>query len=420
MSVPVGSQQPRRRAAWRVIAALVTLTLAAFVGVSVAWPAVSAEPDISVEPISGLPGSTVVVNGSGWPRTDLCEMAWVADLPATQNCTFTDRGGLEGATLLVPLDALPGVRTIQVCMPDCEGPKNLATADFTVLAPRVPVPDLHGKGYPEAVVSLKTAGLRLAPGTTRPDDPTATVDTQDPVAGTEVDEGSPVSVSFVVPPIEDKVPVPNLVGLTRKQARAAMVPGDLVLAIDPAGDPKGKVQTQQPKAESLVDRGSLVSVRLLAVTDRLVAVPDVVGLKVRKARRLVEGLELILRVDETRKGTVGTQFPAPGTLVRKGTTVGVQLAAVIPPIDPDPDPDPGPSPWVLVAVAALAFLLGGVATTLGSRVRRRGPRWVHAKVAVRATDVEPSYDAFDDLPGHTVRLVHDPGESRTELIEVPR
>lgn len=341
----------------------------------------------------------------------------MTELPAVSGRCALDAGGLLTGSLRVPADALPGARKIVACSPTCEGANTQRTATITVLAVPVRVPRLRNQVYPEVVATLDAVGLLLDEGSPAPRDATATVVGQDPSAGTEVDRGSSVSVTFAVQSPAKTLTVPNLVGLNRKEALVAVAADALVLAVDPAGTPKGHVQRQGPKAGARVDRGATVTV-LLVPTDKVlvVAVPDVVGRTDRRARDAVERAGLILRVNEVRHGAVESQDPPAGTLVRKGSIVGVQLVAVV--VPPPPSPEPGQSRWWLVALGSVAFVIGAVASAVARRVRRRGPRWVGHHVGVQTYDVEPTYDAEGDPPEHTVQLVPDQGESRIEVMEV--
>ncbi|MGH2955395.1 MAG: Stk1 family PASTA domain-containing Ser/Thr kinase [Solirubrobacterales bacterium] len=150
---------------------------------------------------------------------------------------------------------------------------------------------------------------------------------QDPVAGTEIDEGSTVTLTVSSGP--RTVEVPDLSGQTEPQATEALeelglqvtpgfafsdtVPADRVIGTEPAAGTL--IQTGQP-VQLLISRGS-----------NKVEVPDVVGLDDEAALNALQSAELVgtpvSRESDEPAGEVLAQSPTAGQMVERGSTVTV-------------------------------------------------------------------------------------------------
>ncbi|MGN6300151.1 MAG: Stk1 family PASTA domain-containing Ser/Thr kinase, partial [Angustibacter sp.] len=124
-------------------------------------------------------------------------------------------GLLAAALLAVAVLVLPGVLG--------SGGSNTPTTQ------KVAVPDLSGKTVEEATAALKAKGLTLGDKTTRADDtvPQDQIIEQEPSSGAQVDQGTAVAVVVSTGP--ESVQVPDLVGKTQAQAKAALEQAGLQL-----------------------------------------------------------------------------------------------------------------------------------------------------------------------------------------------
>jgi beta-lactam-binding protein with PASTA domain len=180
----------------------------------------------------------------------------------------------------------------------------------------VPVPSVIGMALPEATKTL--AGADLVVGTTSG---TGVVTEQTPGPGVDVDPGSAVDLVLApIPPVT--VEVPSVVGLTEDEAEAVLVDAGLALG-QVVGD-TGKVFEQSPAAGVDVEKGRLVDIVLVAAPKKRVQVPDLRDRPVAEAQDLLVGLGLKLGIVGAGD-VVRAQKPAPGTLVLPGSTVNVSV-----------------------------------------------------------------------------------------------
>ncbi len=187
------------------------------------------------------------------------------------------------------------------------------------------------------------------------------------------DHGS-LTVTIPQPPPPKLTRVPGLVGRTRAQAAARLKTAALRLGrVDPtnANGPRYLVVSQAPDSGVPAPTGSGVNLwlRLASAPAESVAVPDLRGLSVTGARRVLDDFGLALEPPDrggwpgfVATGVVG-QAPNPGIRVPPGSPVSITLA-------------PGwreLSPWA----AGIAVFFTG-AGLMASRTLRwlRPPRWV--------------------------------------------
>jgi serine/threonine-protein kinase len=130
---------------------------------------------------------------------------------------------------------------------------------------QVAVPDVTGQDAADAANALGQAGFKTK--TSR--EASTTVESgkvirTDPAAGTKVDSGS--TVTIVVSSGVQQATVPNVIGMTAADARAAIEAAGLVYkegATAPSNtSDDGKVVAQNPSANAKVDQGTTVTVRL--------------------------------------------------------------------------------------------------------------------------------------------------------------
>jgi beta-lactam-binding protein with PASTA domain len=253
----------------------------------------------------------------------------------------------------------------------------------TVPKPAAPagaaVPVLVGKPAPAALQTLRKLGLS---GTTRgvfSTKPRNQVVSQKPGAGTTLAKGSLVTLNVSKGP--KAVPIPDLVGQDQSAAVATVKAQGFVpdVAQVPSSQPAGQVVAQHPVAGTNASPGSGVRLNVSAgpksssrtSTSRsaptpapgasttggatttgsaapapaTVAVPDVTGLKLLGARRLIRKAGLVTEFkrvpNDQAKGTVVSQSPKPGTTAKHGghvlvnVSLGPNPTAGAPPIVPD-------------------------------------------------------------------------------------
>ncbi len=115
--------------------------------------------------------------------------------------------------------------------------------------------------------------------------------------------------------------MPNLIGLRVSQARDQVAAAGLRLE---SPDDRGSVATQQPRAGSRVAAGSTVTVTL----DVVLRVPNLLGLTVDQARTSLARLDLDLDAPEG-DGRIQQQDPPADTPAEPGDTVSVELVAAV-------------------------------------------------------------------------------------------
>jgi hypothetical protein len=171
-----------------------------------------------------------------------------------------DAGGAS-IPFLVPSTAQPAPhQVLAVCGTN---QKLSAPDDFNVLAPtvqQVAVPSLIGLTLNDARTALSDAGLALGAVT----GDRGVIRSQDPAPRTPVSRGTEVAVSVqatVVPPSRVRVRVPDVVGLSAKDAARVVTSLGLVLG---GTTHDGLVIDQEPTPGTLVPVGSSVSLRVKA------------------------------------------------------------------------------------------------------------------------------------------------------------
>lgn len=125
------------------------------------------------------------------------------------------------------------------------------------------VPDMAGKTATVAESELKAAGFTVVTRDKWDDKvPKGQVISTEPAAGTEYPIGGTVSIFVSRGPVETRVKVPDLVGLTKEKAIALLKENKLqavVEEIEHEGD-KGKVIQQDIEKNELVDRDSKITI----------------------------------------------------------------------------------------------------------------------------------------------------------------
>ena len=150
-----------------------------------------------------------------------------------------------------------------------------------------------------------------------------TVIAVDPPTGTSLKRNAPVTLTVSDGP--RPVGVPNVVGVTLDQAKAALADMKLVPDVTLKHDdtiPKDQVMSQTPVGNATAPQGSKVHL-VVSNGPPMVPVPDVVGKNVGEAQQLVIAAGLTPNVQQLPggPGTVLNQSPGGGGKAPKGSTV---------------------------------------------------------------------------------------------------
>jgi hypothetical protein len=245
------------------------------------------------------------------------------------------------------------------------------------------------------------------------------------------------------------VDVPVLKGSTEEEAKAALE--GIGLRLGQVSGGTGTVVRQVPDAGTSLPVGDPVDIVLSVVVVR-VAVPNLIGRTVKRARALVKTKGLTL-IGATRNGVIVSQDPEAGTLVDPGSSVRVTLRAIVTPSSPTPS-RPSPSPptsspstvrptpsltsgasptvppgpgggsggWILLGASGGAgglLVLASAVLISRTAIRARERQWIrkHVHAVPRLGDVEPPEVRTDPrFPSSAVRLEphQDPGTHDVE------
>lgn len=207
----------------------------------------------------------------------------------------------------------------------------------------VDVPEVVGDGRNEARRKLVAAGFKVEEVPVASDNMRINrVVSQTPDRGTLYERGKVVTIEVSSGP--EQLPVPDVVGKTEDEARAALDAFRVVVQEkeDVEAEP-GTVLAQKPARGSL-PRGGTVTLSV-AIEPKLIAVPDVVGRSQNLATKLLSGRGFEVAVEEVAvdspnaDGLVQEQSPtAGGDKVERGTTVTITVGR----FDDSPlNPEPG-------------------------------------------------------------------------------
>ena len=208
-----------------------------------------------------------------------------------------------------------------------------AAAFFLLRGPsQVPIADVVGDPLAEAQPELEAAGFSVELERESDQAPVNEVLAQDPEAGLEVDEGSPVTLTISSgPPL---VEVPDLVGEPQEEAlkkldkagfrvdASATQPSDSVAA--------GLVAKMLPAAGTERRKGSTIQL-FISSGPRKAEVPSVVGATRSAATSELRAAGFTVSVDETDSSEpadqVIAQDPSAGTSVDDGATVTLTVSS---------------------------------------------------------------------------------------------
>ena len=195
----------------------------------------------------------------------------------------------------------------------------------------VDVPSLLGMTADQAETTLKDLDL----GFVRAEEPSDTIPAEqvtrsDPKEGTPVTLKSDVKVYISTGP--SSLAVPDVAGKTEQEAVDVLTGAGLKVAANRQDDdnpafPQGQVTKTDPPSGQAVAAGTEVT---LFVSTGNVSMPDVMGKTTAEAKQILNDSKLqantsTVESDQT-PDTVVQQDVAPGTLVKQGRTVNLQIA----------------------------------------------------------------------------------------------
>ena len=225
------------------------------------------------------------------------------------------------------------------------------TVALTISAgkPKLAAPNVVGLPVATAVKKLKAAGLGFNQRVVFASTPPGRVTTQRPAAGAAVKKGSTVALTVSKGP--QRVVVPNVVGRSRDDAIARLRSAGLHAAVFsvPSSSPRGFVVAQNPQANAKAPKGSRVRINVsqgapaattttattggttpTTTTTASAKVPRVVGLSQSAAQRKLHAAGFRVRTayvaSSKPSGTVVAQRPAPGTTLRRGAAVRINVS----------------------------------------------------------------------------------------------
>ncbi|MEX1091829.1 MAG: Stk1 family PASTA domain-containing Ser/Thr kinase [Acidimicrobiia bacterium] len=214
------------------------------------------------------------------------------------------------------------------------------------------VPPLIGQTLANAETLLAAAGLVVGEVTERPDAEFAegVVVGQTPSSGL-VPVGTPIDLVVSTGP--ELVAIPELVGLTERDATALLQDLGLRVTVDDEFSnevAEGSVIRSEPETGVEAQTGDTV---LLIVSQgpEPIETPNLTGLTQQQAEDLLTDLGLVLNVSaatepvdsEAQDGRIVSQFPEVGTTVFPGDVINVTLGEFTPPTTTAPPTTPPPT-----------------------------------------------------------------------------
>ena len=199
----------------------------------------------------------------------------------------------------------------------------------------VTTPAVAGLTQAEAETAIADAGLSVGAVALEHSDTVRAgrVIRQDPLAGSEVEAGTPVDIVVSLGPA--RVTVPNVVGRTQTEARTTITSVGLAVgAITQEHSPSipvGSVIRQDPAAGTEVASGTAVDL-VISLGPRLVATPKVVGMtqEAAEATIVAAGLSVGMLSEgfsaSVSPGDVLEQVPDAGREVAEGTSVHLVIS----------------------------------------------------------------------------------------------
>ena len=207
--------------------------------------------------------------------------------------------------------------------------------------PAVTVSRLTGLPLAEAKKKLQTAGLKPklvagGPAPTKRDE--GTIASQNPAPNVKLKRGERVRLEIYGPYVSKKLILPNIVGLSAKEAKARLKEKGLDALLVSAGpapssDQSFKVRETKPGAGIKVEPGTKITLRVYSkYSVPLATVPGVDGMPFSQAKSILSraGLQASPRSagpapSADKSGLVKSQEPGAGEKVNPGSTVNVYV-----------------------------------------------------------------------------------------------
>jgi membrane peptidoglycan carboxypeptidase len=137
-------------------------------------------------------------------------------------------------------------------------------------------------------------------------------------------------VGFPEPPKPPEAPIPNVIGMGRKQASGTLTEAGFRVVVQTADAfaPRGQVFSQSPGAGSVTPLGTLVTISVSTGQPPMTVVPRVVGMEDAEARATLAAAGLAVSVERVEvpprdAGIVRSQDPRGGTTVVEDTVVTI-------------------------------------------------------------------------------------------------
>jgi beta-lactam-binding protein with PASTA domain len=197
----------------------------------------------------------------------------------------------------------------------------------------VDVPNVVGLAADQALVRLRSAGLKARTVKVASNQPKDRVVRQAPPGGSQVKRDTTVALTVSKGPSVAKVP--PLKGLTEASATATLSRLGFRVSVSkiPSTQPKGIVVSQAPPPGTKVPKGSIVGINVSSGSNPAaggVVVPKVVGLSQAVAVDRIEQAGLKVNsfpIASTRpQGTVVSELPAGGTQVPARSNVRINVS----------------------------------------------------------------------------------------------
>ena len=233
----------------------------------------------------------------------------------------------EGTTITIVVSK--GQQEVSVIRPS-EDSKPTPQPETTIF-----VANVVGKTRNVAEATVKNQGFAVSVKTVYSDSyASGYVMEQSPAANSSQKKGTTITIT--VSKGTQKISVPNVVGKNRSDAKSAIEAQGLIADVKESYNSsveKGKVFSQSPNADSMVEKGAsvIVMVSLGQQPPTAVTVPDVTGKSQSAATSALTdaGLKVSTKQsysDKVASGNVISQSPLSGSSVDKGSTVTITVS----------------------------------------------------------------------------------------------
>lgn len=205
----------------------------------------------------------------------------------------------------------------------------------------IPVPPVVGLTLDQARRAIEAEGLVVGDVERRPDADFEIDTVIESIPGAGVEIGPAIPVDLVVSTGPEIVSLPDVAGMTERDATAALTDLDLRVSVNEEFDDdvaEGEVIRTEPPSGTDVQSGDTVLL-VVSLGPAPVTVPDLSGMTEGEAGDALADENLILRVSNTRQpvsdedldGRVVDQVPGAGATADQGDTVTVTLGEYTPP-----------------------------------------------------------------------------------------